>query len=1003
MFRLLRKPIFSQPRQTLRCLSDVRNVLAEAQKWKEGDKINGYTVEQVEPIPDFHMVAVKLQHDKTGAEHLHLARDDQNNVFSVTFRTTPMDSTGVPHILEHTTLCGSKKYPCRDPFFKMLNRSLSTFMNAWTASDYTMYPFSTQNGTDYANLLSVYLDAVFFPNLNELDFLQEGWRLENEKIEDSTSDLTFKGVVFNEMKGALSNPEALFATHHQSLLLPSHTYGNVSGGDPLAIPDLTWKQLKAFHKTHYHPSNSKFYTYGDLPLETHLKIINEQALNSYEKIATDTGIPNEAKWSEARNAELSCPPDTLAADVNKQTTITTSYMLESSDDPFTAFTMGILATLLVSGPNSPFYQSLIKPNIGTGYAPVVGVDTSTKDATFAVGLQGVAKEDVPRILNIIKETFEKVASEGFDEERIESILHRVELSQKHQTSNFGLGVISSLMSSWNHDADPIAMMKINEQVERFRITMKEDKEFLQRKVKEYFIENKHKLILEMNPKEDYLQQDAEKEKEILASKVQKLTDEDRKDIIDKALQLEKKQDEVEDLSCLPRMFVKDIDRNMKRTIIETDYLDANVPVQYCEQPTNGITYFRMMADASALPYTLKPYLPLFCSIITKMGAGNKNYEELAQDVEMYTGGLSVGTHLVSHHTDQDNFELGVTFGSHCLDRNLARMFSLWQDVFNDPNLKNYDRLRTLINSIASDLAMSIADSGHAYAMTSASSSLTPAGRYGELFGGISQVLFMKDIAEKEDLELVANNLIQIAYHILNVNDLRCSFNLTAENKGSATTALSEFLTSINSLGSDEIETSTMPSFKPKNRNIFIPMPFPVNYVSRAVKAVPYNHVDHAKLRILARLLSAKFLHREIREKGGAYGGGATLGANVFSFYSYRDPNTMHTLKAFSDSAQWASNGEFTADDIEEAKLSVFSAIDHPVAPANKGSVLFSQGITDDMRQLYRDRVFSVSDSDLVDVANRFLSPGKQTDSMSIIGPENETLQQDDAWQTKKGM
>lgn len=1003
MLRILSRNNLTYARRGVRYLSSTRNVIDEAKQFKEGDSVHGYRVKQVEDISDFHMVAVKLEHEKTGAEHLHLARDDQNNVFSVTFRTTPMDSTGIPHILEHTTLCGSKKFPCRDPFFKMLNRSLSTFMNAWTASDYTMYPFSTQNGTDYANLLSVYLDAVFFPNLRQLDFLQEGWRLENEKLDDPQSPLIFKGVVFNEMKGAFSNPESLFATHYQNLLLPSHTYGVVSGGDPLVIPKLTWEQLKDFHRTHYHPSNSKFYTYGDLPLENHLKLIQDEALQSFDRLSTDTEIMNEPRWKEPRSAQVFCPPDNLAADPNKQTTVSVGYLLESSNDPFKSFTMGILSTLLVSGPNSPFYQALIKPNIGAGYAPIVGVDTSTKDATFGVGLQGVSKEDVQNILAIIKETFERTARDGFEKDRIESILHRVELAQKHQTSNFGLGVISSLMSSWNHDADPVAMLKVNDQVERFRKTLKEDENFLKNKVREYFIDNSHQLILEMNPKEDYLEENEKKEKELLDSKTKTLTEDDRRNIYQTALELEKQQNETDDLTCLPKMHVKDIDKNIKKVEVDIEYTEKNIPVQICVQPTNGVSYFRAIADASSIPYTLKPYLPLFCSVITKIGTGQKNYEDLAQEIEMYTGGMSVSPHIVNHHSELDRFELGIMFGSNCLDRNIPRMFSLWLDIFEGPNFKNVDRLRTLINGIASDMAMSIADSGHAYAMSAAASSLTPAGRFGELFGGMSQVLFMKEIAEKENLEEVSNNLIQVASHLLNANDLRFSLNVTSESRDFASNALDEFVASVDTLGSDEIEFCTMPSFAAKRKKLFIPMPFPVNYVSRCIKTVPYTHKDCATLQILAKLLSAKFLHREIREKGGAYGGGARHGGSAFSFFSYRDPNSTKTLQSFEDSVKWAVDGKFTVDDIEEAKLSVFASIDSPISPGRKGFGLFSQGITNEMRQQFRDRLFEVGKDDLLEASNRYLFSNSHVDSVAIIGPENEDICKDNSWNIQQGL
>ena len=236
----------------------------------------------------------------SGAQHIHIARDDPNNVFSVAFRTTPMDNTGVPHILEHSVLCGSQRYPVRDPFFKMLNRSLSTFMNAMTASDWTAYPFSTQNEKDYENLMSVYLDATFFPNLHKLDFQQEGWRLEHTDLHDPNSDIVFKGIVFNEMKGAFSNPEQLFASKHQSLLLPSHTYGVESGGIPLHIPQLTWEELRSFYAKSYHPSNSLFFTYGNFPLQRTLHQIHSHVLQNFEKMELDNVIPGESRWTEPR-------------------------------------------------------------------------------------------------------------------------------------------------------------------------------------------------------------------------------------------------------------------------------------------------------------------------------------------------------------------------------------------------------------------------------------------------------------------------------------------------------------------------------------------------------------------------------------------------------------------------------------------------------------------------------------------------------------------------------
>ncbi|XP_063048469.1 presequence protease, mitochondrial-like, partial [Engraulis encrasicolus] len=470
-----------------RCRSSSLSSAPErALQYSIGQKIHGFTVTEVTSVPDLFLTAVKLEHDATGAKYLHAARDDANNLFSVQLRTTPMDSTGVPHILEHTVLCGSERFPCRDPFFKMLNRSLSTFMNAFTASDYTMYPFSTQNPKDFQNLLSVYLDAVFFPCLREQDFWQEGWRLENADTQDPSSPLVFKGVVFNEMKGAFSNNEQLYAQHLQNLLLPDHTYAHVSGGEPLAITDLTWQQLKEFHQTHYHPSNARFFTYGDLPLEQHLQQIEEEALSRFQKTEPDTAVPAQSPWNTPREASVCCGPDAMAPDPAKQHTLTVSYLLGDITDMFESFVLNLLSSLMVTGPNSPFYRTLVEPGIGSDFSSLVGYDGSTRNASFSVGLQGISVDDADRVKRIIDETVDDIIVKGFEEERIEALLHRIEIQMKHQSSSFGLALASYIASSWNHDGDPVELLRISQNVERFRQEVSNNPAFLQDKVRHYF-------------------------------------------------------------------------------------------------------------------------------------------------------------------------------------------------------------------------------------------------------------------------------------------------------------------------------------------------------------------------------------------------------------------------------------------------------------------------------------------------------------------------------------
>ncbi|XP_051983778.1 presequence protease, mitochondrial-like [Xyrauchen texanus] len=997
------------------------SAVERALQFTEGQRIHGFTVKEVTAVPDLFLTAVKLTHDATGAQYLHGARDDSNNLFSVQFRTTPMDSTGVPHILEHIVLCGSQRFPCRDPFFKMLNRSLSTFMNAFTASDYTMYPFSTQNAKDFQNLLSVYLDAVFFPCLRELDFWQEGWRLEHETPTDPSSRLVFKGVVFNEMKGVFSDNEQIYAQHLQNKLLPDHTYSVVSGGEPLAITDLTWIQLKHFHATHYHPSNARFFTYGDLPLEQHLKQIEEEALSKFERTEPNTAVPPQTQWDKPRADHVTCSPDTLAPDPTKQNTLCVSYLLGDITDTFEAFTLNLLSSLMISGPNSPFYKALIEAKFGSDFSSSVGFDGSTRRASFTIGLQGMAQDDIEQVKHIIAQTIDDIIETGFEEERIEALLHKIEIQIKHQSTSFGLALTSYIASCWNHDGDPVQLLKISERVSRFRKCLKENPRYLQEKVQHYFKDNTHRLTLSMSPDERFLEKQAEAEEQKLQWKIKNLTEVDHKDIYEKGLQLLADQSTTQDASCLPALKVSDIEPTIPYTPVQLD-TSGGVPVQYCEQPTNGMVYFRAMCNFNSLPEDLKIYIPLFCSVITKLGCGKLNYRQQAQRIELKTGGMSVSPQVIPDIDDLDLYEQGIFLTSSCLERNLPDMFQLWSDLFNSPHFNNEERLRVLVLMSAQELSNGISYSGHMYAMTRAARSLTPTADLQEMLGGMDQVKFMKRIAELTDLTSVLRKLPRIKRHLFNPETMRCAVNASPQNMSHVAGEVESFIGNIAANRKERkpvrptvVERSldpqagsaasrkliSEPHFKPCQMKTYFQLPFPVNFVSECVRTVPFSHADYASLCILGSMMTDKFLHGEIREKGGAYGGGARMGGGgLFSFYSFSDPNSTKTLSAFRGGVEWVRAGKFTQQDIDEAKLSVFSAVDAPVAPSDKGLGHFLNGITDEMKQRHRERLFAVTDKNLIDVAGRYLGIGQQTCGVAILGPENETLRKDPSWVVK---
>ncbi|GIY51671.1 presequence protease, mitochondrial [Caerostris extrusa] len=937
----------------------------DPKQYKVDNSLLGYAVKEVENIPELNLTAVLLEHKTTGAEHLHLASADSNNLFMVAFCTPPPNSSGVPHILEHLALCGSQRYPCRDPFFNMLNRSLSTFMNAFTGSDTTMYAFSTQNAKDYQNLLSVYLDAAFYPSLNEKDFRQEGWRLEHEDINDKNSPIVFKG----------SDPSQYYARHLQNQLFPSNAYSHESGGDPLAIPELTWQQLKHFHSTLYHPSNSRFVTYGNMPLEVHLEKIENHVLNNFKKIKIDSEVLDVEAWKNL---------------------IT---------DTYENFALSILGTLLVDGPNSPFYQKLLQSGIGPDYSPCTGYDSSLKQSIFSVGLREIGEEDMQRVRELIPSVFKEIIQNGFPQKQIESVLHKIEIATKHRTSNFGLNCafillhcdgtwlvaifindINGVNSMWNHNGHPISAFKVNDHVNWFTSQMKNNKHFLQDKIVQYFENNNHKLTLIMKPDENFEAQQQEMEKKLLDSKVSRLSDEERVQIYQQGLELAEHQ-KIVDASCLPSLQIEDVKRSIQKTPIKIVPFENDITVQLYEQPTNEVTYFRALIDVSGLSEEETMLLPLFTSIITQMGAGNLDYKKFDQQVQLLTGKFDVSLHFSEHPSDPTQFTQNILLSSYCLDKNIDHMLELWKFVIFESHLEDQERLTQLIRLTAAEMAQSITYNGHRFAMQKASSSLSPCAELKEKAFGLTQIVYMKQLAEMESHEEILERLRKLHAKLFNRQFLRCSLNATPEFMSKAYTGVHDLLLQMRGLNHKPVHSIVAKSESKKTHFV---LPFSVNYIGQSALAVPYCHPDFASLKVAAKLMSSKFLHSEIREKGGAYGGGATVNkGGHFMFYSYRDPNTTKTLQSFSSGIEWLLNGSYSDADITEAKLGVFSEVDTPVPPGSKGSGFFLEEISDDMKQEMRNNIFSCTRQNLINVTQKYL---KNTEKLgtALIGPENNT-------------
>lgn len=957
--------------------------------------MHGFVVDEVAKVDELFLTTVRLTHLSTGAQYLHLARDDANNVFSIGFRTTPMDSTGLPHILEHTTLCGSERYPCRDPFFKMLRRSLATFMNAMTGPDYTIYPFSTQNLKDYRNLQSVYLDSVFKPNLRELDFRQEGWRLEHADVDDKSSPIVFKGVVFNEMKGVFNDNQAILAERLLNSILPSHTYSVISGGDPLVIPSLRYVDLVNFHAKYYHPSNSRFYSYGNFPLEEHLKFVNDRYLFLSDRIdASMSRVPQEKRWNVARKEHVACRPDPLLADPSRHGTIAIAHLCNDITDVQTTFEMYVLSQLLLKGPNSAFYKSLVESNIGTGFGPVTGFDSQCRDTMFVVSLQGVKPQDFEQVERIFNDTVEKVIEEGFEKDHVEAILHGIELQVKHQTSNFGLNLLFNLTSLWNHNGDLLQALRINDAVKKFTSRIRKNPEYLQSLVQIYLKDNKHRLTLTMSPDENYEQSKVTAERELLDAKLTGLSAEEREQIYVNGRALLAEQQKKEDVSVLPTLKIEDLKADVER--YETsDLTAAGVPLQVSVQPTNGISYYRGILNTRTLPSELKKLVPLFNFVVAKMGTRNHDYKSFDRMVQLKTGGLNFMNHVAEHKESALKYEEGILVESYCLDRNSRDMWNLWTELCNNVQLTDPQRFETLVKMNAANLINGISHAGHVYAMSSAAGLVSPIARAKESLSGLQYVARMKGVAQTRDLAPLMDDMREIANHVLNKDHLRSAINLSEERRDDILEDIRVFYESLQGSARDAgVVTSDGQSVETRESGNHHVLPYTVNYCSKAILTAPYTDPDFAVLRVLSKLITSVYLHPEIREKGGAYGGGAKLTSDgIFAFYSYRDPNSTRTFDLFDKTYDFLVRHPLPESDIDEAKLGVFQQIDAPIPPSNRGMTKFTHGLTNDELQMQRERLKAVTKEQLLRVAEKYLKPDRDDVKIgrSLIGPSNADI------------
>ncbi len=960
-------------------------------QWRIGQWQHGFVVTGVTPLNELNLTLIELRHERLGCHMVHLACEDDNNLFGVGFRTTPENSSGVAHILEHTVLCGSRRYPVRDPFFTMLKRSLNTFMNALTSSDWTLYPFASQNRKDFYNLMGIYLDAAFFPLLRERDFRQEGHRLEFSDAADSASELTFKGVVYNEMKGAMADPSSLLHRRLTKALFPTTTYGHNSGGEPEAILDLSHEQLVDFHRTYYHPANAYFFSYGNLPLGDHLAMIEEQALQAFEPLQLDTAVPDELRFSAPRQVTEGFPVDP-GDPLAKRSMVQLAWLTCPLSDSFENLALSLLSQLLLGHPAAPLYQALIESGLGQNLAPGTGYHDDQRETYLAAGLQGTDPEQLGAIEELVLKTLEQIAETGFREEQIESAIHQLELSHREVVGDqypYALLLLMRLMGPWMHDNDPVSPLRFDANLARLRQELAAGP-FFQNLIRRQLLDNPHRVTLLLQPDTGLKEEQEKALRQRLRDREEQLSEEERQELVRQALELQQAQEQEEDLSCLPTLELSDIPATERPVPCREQQL-AGRPLYFFDQPTNGIGYFTASLVMNDLPADLLPLVPLFSTLLPKIGAAGYNYLQMSERISAATGGIQASGTVICNPHSLDDFQVAFEVQSKALLRNQQAMFEILRDLFTAPDFTDLQRLHTVINQVSVSLQNSVSGSGHSYAARSAAAALSSCGRLREEWGGLHLLRTVKTLAQNQPEQLAdfSRSMQRLAEFLLCRARIRCA--VTAEDRAFAQIAepLQDFL---DALPAGERSTGLLAELPLGDAAVGWAAAVPVSYVTRVFSTVPLIHPDVAGLLVLAKLLRACYLHRELREKGGAYGGMATYDAQLglFSMLSYRDPHLLRTLQVYRQGAEWAAAGSFSDEDIREAILAVFGTLDRPVSPAGKGQREFGyrlQGFSTAQRQALREGILAVDRLTLKRLAETYLLANWEQSAVGVVSAE----------------
>ena len=960
-------------------------------------ELKAYEVIQKEDLSGIKSQGLLLKHKKSGARVLLMENDDENKVFAIGFRTPPSDSTGVPHIMEHSVLCGSRDFPVKDPFVELVKGSLNTFLNAMTYPDKTVYPVASCNDKDFQNLMHVYMDAVFYPNIYQHDktFRQEGW---SYKLEEPDGDLTLSGVVYNEMKGAFSSPDGVLDRVILNSLFPDTSYANESGGDPEAIPDLTYEQFLDFHRKYYHPSNSYIYLYGDMDMEEKLRWLDEKYLSDFDNIELDSSIRFQQPFDRMREVVQTY---SIASEESEEDNTYLSYnkVIGTSLDEKLYLAFQILDYALLSAPGAPLKKALLDAGIGKDISG--SYDNGVYQPIFSVISRNANLDQKEEFIRVIEGTLREIAEQGIDKKALRAGINYYEF--RFREADFGSyprGLMYGLQmfDSWLYDdKKPFIHMQALPTFE----FLKENVEtgYFEELIQKYLLDNTHGSIVIIRPEKGRTARMDRELAERLKEYKESLSEEEVKELVKATKELEAYQEEEssqEQLEKIPVLSRADISREIAPVF--NDEIDADgVKVIHHNVETNGIGYVSLMFDLSGIEEELLPYTGILQSVLGIIDTTNYEYGELFNEINVNTGGIGTSLELYTDVTRVKEKEFRATFEirGKALYPKMNVLFSMMREILMESRLEDEKRLKEILAMLKSRLQMSFLSSGHTTAVLRALSYTSPVAKFKDDTDGIGLYEKVKEIEEDFDgcKEELIRSLKEIASRIFRVDNMMMSYTSSREGLEPALDALAAVKGSLNAGGEADHTACVIHCTK---RNEGFKTSSKVQYVARCGNFIDGGQEYTGALQILKVILSYDYLWQNIRVKGGAYGCMSNFNrAGEGYLVSYRDPNLEKTVEVYEGVVDYLKN--FTVDDRDMNKfiIGTMSNLDRPMNPAAKGSRsmnLYMNHITEEMLRQERAQILDAGQEDirrLADIVQAVLDAGL----ICVIGSEEKIEQQ----------